>query len=392
MLGLAVGVHALPFYTAGLFMVPLNAAFGWTRAQVSIGPTLLTAVIALTAPFVGAAIDRYGERRIAMASLAFVAAGFFALSLAKGDLLYFYATTGIMALAGAGSATPTWTRMINRAFHRRRGAALGIGLIGSGLASVLAPVLLTSVIADAGWQTAYRALSGVTAAAAVLILLLTLRMPKAVAGDVLSGVPAGMTARQAVREPVFWQLAGTFLLVAAASSGLIVHLVPLLIDGGLTAARAASYASVIGVTIIVARLSCGLLLDIFFAPFVAAVLMAVSAAGLMALAAGGPSYGLFGAVAVGLSFGAEFDFVAYLTARYFGLRSYGRIYGLLYAVTLAGTSASPLLYGLARGAFASYTAVLMTAAATLLACAAVFLTMPRFKAAAPVGEADRLNA
>src|SRR5688572_28269196 len=41
MLGLAVGVHALPFGTSGLFLGPLTTTFGWSRAEASMGPTLL---------------------------------------------------------------------------------------------------------------------------------------------------------------------------------------------------------------------------------------------------------------------------------------------------------------------------------------------------------------
>lgn len=378
MLGLAAGVHSLPFYTTGLFMVSLGTAFGWNRAQVSLAPTLLTATIAITAPFVGAVIDRYGERKPAMFSLIFVVIGFVALSYTAGNLTFFYATFGLMALAGAGSTTPTWTRMINRTFRTHRGAALGIGLIGSGLASVLSPILLTSLITHDGWQAGYRALAITTAIATVLIAVLTRRIAGPATAAAEASAVTGMTTKEALQDPVFWQLAGAFLLVAIASPGLIVHLVPLLVDGGLTAMQAAAFASAIGLTIIVARLISGLLLDVFFAPYVAAVVMALSASGVMVLALGGPAYGLLGAIAVGLSFGAEFDLVAYMCARYFGLRSYGRLYGLLYAVVLAGTSTSPLIYGLARGAYGSYKAVLLAASVTLLASAFIFLTMPRF--------------
>jgi MFS family permease len=38
------------------------------------------------------------------------------------------------------------------------------------------------------------------------------------------------------------------------------------------------------------------------------------------------------AVLVGLGIGAEVDIIAYLTSRYFGLRSYGAIFGWIWAV------------------------------------------------------------
>ena len=46
-----------------------------------------------------------------------------------------------------------------------------------------------------------------------------------------------------------------------------------------------------------------------------------------------------------MSAGAEFDLLAFLTSRYFGLRSFGEIYGLLFVAFLIGTSLGPIAYG-----------------------------------------------
>lgn len=378
MLGLAVGAHSLPFYTAGLFMAPLTRDFGWTRAQISVGPLILTGILAIMAPFVGAAIDRFGARRIGIPALACVALGFVGLSFIGGGLPVFYAIFALMAFAGSGSSTPTWTRIINQAFRERRGTALGVGLIGSGLASTLSPILLTSVIIADGWQAAYRWLAVVTGVAMLLIIVLTRALPKTELPMAKAVSQQGVGLAAALRDPVFWKLAVSFVCVAVASSGLIVHFVPLLMDDGVTPTHAAALASVIGISIILARLLTGFLMDVFFAPYVAAAMVTASACGFMALAIGGPSYAVAGAVAIGLSFGAEFDFVSYLCARYFGMRAYGRLYGILYGTILAGTSASPLIYGQMHQANGSYVLMLYVASAALLASACIFLTMRRF--------------
>jgi len=52
--------------------------------------------------------------------------------------------------------------------------------------------------------------------------------------------------------------------------------------------------------------------------------------------------------------GAEADLIAYLTSRYFGLRSFGEIYGyLLSAFTLSG-ALGPLLMAIGFGRAGSY--------------------------------------
>ena len=93
----------------------------------------------------------------------------------------------------------------------------------------------------------------------------------------------------------------------------------------------------------------------------------------------GPSAAIFGAVAVGLSIGAELDLIGYFTARYYGLKAYGRIYGILYAVVLVGSALSPVVYGLAVDMTHSYQAMLYAASGILAVCMVLFLALPPFR-------------
>ncbi|HET6971634.1 MAG TPA: MFS transporter [Phenylobacterium sp.] len=374
-LGLAVGVHSLPFYTSGLFMKALQAEFGWTRAQVSLGPTVLIAALGLASPAVGVAADRWGERALIAPCLVILALFFAGLSRLGPNIGFYYLAVVAMAVIASGSATPTFTRVINASFDKARGTALGIGLVGTGLASTFVPPLLSRVIADHGWRAGYLALAGVVVAATPIIVLLLDRGPRAQARpEAGEGAPLG----EALADPIFWSLAAAFFLVALASPGLVVHFVPLLTDQGLTPAAAAGLASAIGLCIIFGRLSTGLMIDRIFAPKVAAGLMTLSAVGFLVLALGGARMALVGALAVGLSFGAEVDLIGYLGSRYFGLKAYGKIYGLLYAACLAGTALSPWAYGWVVDHTGSYRPMLFAAAALLALSAVVFATMRPF--------------
>jgi len=113
----------------------------------------------------------------------------------------------------------------------------------------------------------------------------------------------------------------------------------------------------------------GYFLDRFFGPYVALFLFAGVAVGI-SLLWGAHSGGLtlLAAFLVGLGMGAEADIIAYLTSRYFGLRSFGEIYGYLFATfTLAG-ALGPVLMGLGFDRLGSYRApLLFFLAATLVA-------------------------
>ena len=84
-----------------------------------------------------------------------------------------------------------------------------------------------------------------------------------------------------------------------------------------------------------------------------------------------------GAVATGLANGAEIDLIGFMTARYFGLRAFGQIYGILYAVYVVGASVSVWLYGRVFDLTGSYDTALEMAAATLSLSALLFLLLAR---------------
>jgi len=49
-------------------------------------------------------------------------------------------------------------------------------------------------------------------------------------------------------------------------------------------------------------------------------------------------------VALGLVAGAELDLLAFMTARYFGMAAYGRIYGTFFSILAVAGGAAPLIF------------------------------------------------
>lgn len=384
LLGLAIGVHALPFGTSGLFLNPLAQEFGWSRAEISFGPTLLFLCLGAVAPFVGILVDRYGERVAIFPGLVCLCGFFFALSRFEGSQFQYYGLFVLVALLASGSATPTYTRIINATFHAGRGRALGIALIGTGVSSALAPPLLNAIIENYGWRAGYLALAGVVAVLGPVIAFLLSRAPRGVR---ITQAIEGVEFKTALADPLLWLLGGIFFLVALAVGGFSGHFIPMLTDHGVSRAAAAGMMGVGGLFLIIGRLSTGFLIDRYFAPRVATVILLISAAGFFLLASGGPAFAFAGLLAAGLAFGAEIDLVSYLVARYFGMRAYGRIYGLLYAVVVVGIALSPTVYGACYDLFGNYTPVLQLAAGFLALAAFGFMLLRRFpESFAPVSD------
>ncbi len=174
------------------------------------------------------------------------------------------------------------------------------------------------------------------------------------------------------RGRTFWFMASAFFLVGASVHGCVIHLVPMLTDRGISVERAALASSLLGVAVLIGRVLSGYLLDRFFGPYVAILLFSGVAVGISLLWAGaGGSLTLLAAFLVGLGMGAEADVIAYLTSRYFGLRSFGEIGGYFVRLLLLWRAHSgPVLMGVGFDHLGSYRApLLFFLAATLVAMA-----------------------
>ncbi len=107
-------------------------------------------------------------------------------------------------------------------------------------------------------------------------------------------------------------------------------------------------------------------------------MMGASAVALAILGLFGPPAAILGAVAVGISIGAELDLIGYLVSRYFRRDHFGKIYGWLYSSVLIGSAASPVAYGLIADWTGSYQIALYLASTLLGLVGMLFLTLPQF--------------
>lgn len=382
-LGMAVGASSLPFYTAGVFVPALEKAFGWSRTQISLGASLPGFGIVLCAPLVGLAVDRWGVRGPAAAGLVGLGIAFLLLGGMNGAYGWFFAVQLLLPFIAGGSTPVAFTRAVSQVFLRARGLALGISVAGIGVMATVAPLIVSHVIERYGWRAAYLTLGAVVLGAIPLVLfLLRGRAPVATAAAATPEavrVPIGA----AVRGPVFRRLVMVFFLLALGVCGYVLHLVPMLRDSGVSPGRAAALQGLLGAAVLAGRLATGALIDRIFAPFVATAVLLVTMLGLIALAVWGAPVAAPAAILIGFALGAEVDLIGYLTAAYFGLALYGRLYGLLYSAFALGVALSPLLISGLRDATGGYGAPLWVCAGLIALAAVLFATAPRFEAASP---------
>lgn len=378
--GVAFGSVGIAVYSIGAFVDPLGREFGWTRTEVTAALLFSSGLGGLAAPFIGALIERFGARQLALIGLAGVGAAFLLASRNTGSLPLFYLCFAVVATLGGGSGPISWTKAIASHFDRHRGLALAIALAGTGIIAILAPPYVTWLIERFGWRTAF---------VGVALLPLAVALPLAVlffkpAGDgprapTSSVELPGLTTAEAIRTYRFWVMLGSVLAMYLGIAGMIPNLIPALTDKGIARESAALAASAFGFSVIAGRVTVGWLIDRLWAPGVAAVVLTPAALGCLILM-GDPSLGLAitAAVLVGVAAGAELDLLAYLTTRYFGLRSYGKTYGLLYAGVAFAGGIGPLAFAALAERAGSYD-VSFAVAATLFAIGGpAVLTLGRY--------------
>ena len=380
MIAASVGVVGLNAYTGGAFVPELVAKVGYSREQLSFATLLLSATVALAAPWVGQAVDRWGATRVLAFAVVGEALGFLAMGAAPARFGWYAAAMVLLALLGVGTTPPAYARVVAARFDKHRGLALGLMISGLGVTAITAPMVMTQVIAAVGWRAGYWTLSAFALLMGGTGLWMIRHDPApAPVASVSGAAPRGDW--RALRRPLYWFILVCFAAPSLFGGGYLLHLITILRERGFTPEQAAQVQALVGVSIVAGRCLSGVAMDRVFAPYVAAVAFAISAAGTaMLLSSQGPVL-CAAALAVGLTIGAELDILAFTISRYFGLASFGRLYSLAYSVMIFAGGASPLLIArLTHGN--DYTLPILVSAIGVFAASVAVALLPRFKSGA----------
>lgn len=390
MVGVAVGLSPVPFYTIGMFAPELSKAFGWSFASMMGSIGVQSGVVMVSGPLAGFAVDRWGARPVAIVSLGLFGLCFMSLALSNGSLLLYYAQWGVMSVLGAGTLSATWTRVVNGWFDKNRGLALGLASTGTGLTGFLIKPFTAWIILDYGWRAAFVAIGLLPIVIGIPLILLLFRERKDVvvplAHDTVEGVEEyGLTLIEAVRSARFWLMAAAFFLIAFALTAPTPNLENILKSFRFELAQIGGITASFGLAVIAGRIIGGWLLDRFWAPACAFAILLVPALGSWLLSGESlTSQAAFAAVlCLGFGAGFEFDLLAYLISRYFGQRNYGTIYGCFYTVIAFGGGLGPVVYGYAFDSTGTYATALLLGVGCVLVGSILLLLLgayPVFRA------------
>lgn len=390
LIGNVVGPGPAVIFTVNVFMVPVTTELHWSRGMFSSG--LLASAIAspIMTPLFGRLMDRYGIRRIALPTTALYGLSLCSLSLLQANA-YWALFVMVAASAGFGACLGpiVYSKSITAWFDKERGFALGIATCGVGLGTFVLPEFAQHFLTAFGWRAAYVAVGALTFVLSFSMVLLFVREPpghvermRAAAAHPADGPqPFGISAQAAFRTRQFWLLAVIFLIEGTACNGILSgNFVPLLIDRGYTPAGAVALLGASGLAAMAARIVCGVGLDFIHGPRFSAVVMLLPPLGVwLLLTHAGAPVPFFSAIFIGLAIGAEVDMLGFFVSRYFGRRSFGVLYGLIFALFVIGIGTGPAYLGFAFDHFHSYDPVLRIFVALLVVAALLFLPLGKYR-------------
>lgn len=334
-----------------VLLVPISEEFGWSRSETSGLISIFSLTAAVVIPFVGRLIDRFGTRRIVIPSALLTALGLGSLSILPDGLWAWMTVMGLLGVASAAVNGMPMMRLTARWVDKNRGIAMGVVGTGAALGQAATPAMVGLMASEWGWRGAFVALACFTLVVALMPVVFILRDPTpqesarihAAQREESKDLP-GYTFRGAMKTFPFWALVASTLVIGCAIPGALVHMVAILTDEGVTQTQAVAALSFAGLAGIGGRLIGGFLLDKLHAPFVAFGVFMLPIIGFVTLATGHGILALVGAILVGFALGAEGDLVGFLTSRYLGMKAFGAIYGLFYALLALGYSIGPAVF------------------------------------------------
>ncbi len=348
-----------------------------SRSAVSLLYTIGTLAGALSLPFIGRFIDRWGPRVGVVVISALLALACLYMGLVNGLFMLLIGFVLIRAL-GQGALSLVSLHAVNIWFVRRRGLAVGIVGLGMAAATAVFPLLIEWLIGLFEWRGAYAVLGLLVALIMIPVGGIFYRVHPERYGLKPDGRDTGAapveelnyTPAQVRRTRTFWLFTSGDFLVAMLSTALVFHHYSIMASSGLERVEAATIFVPIAIATAGSNLLGGMLMDRVRPRMLLSASQVLQAATLiLAAVVAGPAPMLVYGLLLGTTQGLNGAIKASVHAHYFGRKHIGAIKGLASTISVAGTSVGPLVVALGFDAAGSYTPVLLACALLPLAIA-----------------------
>jgi MFS transporter, OFA family, oxalate/formate antiporter len=241
-------------YGWSVFVAPLEAQFGWKRADTSMVFTIAVTVFALSFVLAGRLQDRYGPLVCSLIGGLLVSLGFYLCSFTD-SLTYLFVCFGVIGGLGNGFGYATPIPVMVKWFPDKRGLAVGIAVGGYGAGSaIFGPLAQLKLIPAYGLSATFQILGAIFLVMTMVGALLLRNPPEGYKPEGWSP-PAQTASSSALRDfsPGQMLRTRTFYLMwlgyaLGCSAGLMVisQLVPFATSVGIAGAALSTMTLVVG--------------------------------------------------------------------------------------------------------------------------------------------------
>jgi MFS family permease len=334
------------FSAFGLFVKPVSAELDLSRADMNSALILLNLGMAVLAPFVGRLSDRLPVRVMLIASALLIGASLATLSFSE-TLMLSAGVTAIPLAIGVVGGTMSMSLLIARWFVVYRGRALTLSVIGNSLAGIVVAPAAGWLIDAEGWRIALLTIAITVTALLLSVSLLIRERPGP--NDVESSANGARAATGALnptqpqtpvpallvlRMPQFWTISLAVATGLAIPQALMITIVPMALERGLSTIQSASLVSVAGLASIGGKLLLSIVADRVNRIVLLSALFALgSLTSAMLLVSDTYQLLLCAALLMGVTSGTIPPIYQALVADRFGLVSFGTVRGLVVPIT-----------------------------------------------------------
>lgn len=363
--GLIVGwIGGIGLLGYGAFISDLEKFFGWNKAQLSLAATLSTVVYGASSPIIGWAIDKYGPKNVICVGVLWMGLSLMLFSrVTELWMLYLIWPLGISVGTHIAEYAPN-ASAVAKWFIRYRGRALGFLSGIGGVVAVGIPALIISMMNRYGWQETALILGGVT----IVYGLILAQIHRSKSPEFYGLHPDGIdpklltdkeeaiiqrleaewefSLKQAVCTRSFWFLGLGNLFSGPAFSALMIFLIPIISEKGVTFQAAsvgwvAFYAGAIPARFIMAPLE-----GKFEIRLVNSATTIAEAIGFVFVVWANSALAMYLVLwFIGLGVGAKTPISMSIIANYFGRINYAVIRGWSSIPQTLGSAAGPLILG-----------------------------------------------
>jgi len=372
-----VGIGAM--FSLAVYLQPMSAETGWSRAGISAAMTLDFLTMGVAAFGWGAASDRFGTRTVVLTGAGLLGLALVLASRAS-SLIEFQLLYGLLVGLAAGAFYAPMIAAATMWFEDNRSLAVSLVSAGMGVAPMTVSPFARWLISIYDWRTAMMTV-GIVAWILLIPAALLVRRPPGTAGPASDPkvVSRGTTlsAAEAFRSPQFAVLALTFFSCCAAHSGPIFHMVSYAVSCGVPAMAAVSIYSVEGLSGLGGRLLLGVLADRLGPKRVliaGLTVQALAIAAYLSVSRLGEFYAL--SIIFGTAYGGVMPLYAVLAREYFGPLIMGTVFGAATMASSIGMAFGPWAGGWVFDTFGNYGWLYIGSFSIALGAVAVALAFP----------------